>query len=360
MTAEFTAEEANVDTLYKCTPREVRTFVIDCIGAGLVPFIKSSPGMGKSSIIHSIAEEFLLHLIDERLSTRSPVDLSGLPDFRGEGVQRQASWIPFDTYPVASTPVPKGKDGWALFFDEFNSGQKAVQAAAYKIVLDRMVGLEKLHEKVAIICAGNLETDRAITNPLSTAMQSRLVHIEMELHFGQWLEDVAIKSHYDSRVIAYLNYMPGRLMDFKPNHNNATFCCPRTWEFVNRLALNNPGKDLASKVKLIAGTITPGVAVDFINFIEVFQNIPTYRQILADPDKMMIPSDPPTRWAVISHLMEKVQSDDLDKVYDYVNRFPSDFRILFTRSLLIRHSAWRSRPEVIRGMSDLSRYLHAE
>ena len=61
---------------YKCTPRQIRANVLDCFEAGLVPFIQSSPGMGKSSIVKSIAQEAQLQLIDHRLSTSAPEDLN--------------------------------------------------------------------------------------------------------------------------------------------------------------------------------------------------------------------------------------------------------------------------------------------
>lgn len=62
--------------IYTCTPREVRKFVKDCLFAGLVPMVHSSPGMGKSAIMKSIASELSLKLIDHRLSTSAPEDLN--------------------------------------------------------------------------------------------------------------------------------------------------------------------------------------------------------------------------------------------------------------------------------------------
>ena len=41
---------------FRCTPRQVRSFTVEILMAGLVPFIRSSPGMGKSAIVKSIAE----------------------------------------------------------------------------------------------------------------------------------------------------------------------------------------------------------------------------------------------------------------------------------------------------------------
>lgn len=348
----------NIQDIYRCTPRQTRAFIKDCIEAGLVPNVLSSPGMGKSSIVKSISEEFSLEVIDERLSTRSPVDLAGIPDFLGEGVNRRAAFTPFNVYPIEGTPIPKGKDGWTLFLDEFNSAPKSVQAAAYKLILDRMVGNHRLHPNTAIICAGNLGTDRAITNNLSTAMQSRLVHIEMMISHLEWLEDVAYAEGYDSRIIGYLNYKPNHLMDFRPDHQEKTFCCPRTWEFLNKLI---KGKQVVDeKTALYAGTITSGVAVEFVTFTKLYANMPTIHQIVQDPEHMFIPGDQPTRWAVISHLMEKLTDANFADVCTYIDRFTLDFRLIFYRSVNARNSNLRTHPSYGKALSALSRYLHQD
>lgn len=343
-------------SLYKCTPRQARTFIVDCLSAGLVPFIQSSPGAGKSSIMKSVADEFGLALIDERLSTRNPVDLAGMPDLFDAPSRRMASYTPFDVYPTESTPIPKGKNGWILFLDEVNSAPKSVQAAAYKLVLDRMTGLHRLHPNVAIACAGNLSTDRAIVTPLSTAMQSRLVHIEMVTDLQEWLEDVAYPQKYDHRITAYLNMKPGNLMDFRPDHHEKTFCCPRTWEFMNRLIKGKPVSH--EKMPLYAGTITSGVALDFVTFTEVFGKIPTIREILADPKNARVPDDPPSRWAVSAMLVEHVTKDTIKDLVTYANRLPTNVKILFYRSTLAQQPLLRTNPDFLNGFAEVSRYFH--
>lgn len=211
--------------LYRCKPRKLRELMIDVIEAGLVPYVTSSPGMGKSAITHSVAAEFNLKMIDHRLSTSTPEDMTGLPRFNEHG---EATFAPFaELFPLDYTPLPDGKDGWMLFLDEFSSAPKSIQAPAYKLILDRMTGQKKLNSNVAIVAAGNLATDRAIVNPISTALQSRMVHLELELDFDEWLMDVALKQNYDKRIIAFLSQYPSKLMDFEPDHHDKTFCCPR-------------------------------------------------------------------------------------------------------------------------------------
>lgn len=342
-----------IDT-YKCTPRQIKKHVIRCMKAGLVPFIQSSPAMGKSAIVASIAKEYGLELIDHRLSTSAPEDLSGLPHF----ADGKASFLPFDTFPTEDQELPAGKQGWLLFLDEMNSATKMVQAAAYKLVLDKMVGLKKLHPNVVIVCAGNLSTDRAIVNPMSTAMQSRLVHLIMELDFKEFLEDVMLTQRWDSRIVAFLNYKPGFLHDFKPDHNEHTFCAPRTWEFLNKLIKDQPILD--EDAALYAGTITSGVAVDFVQFTKVYESLPKLEDVVKDPEHTPMPGDSATRYATITHLLEYVEEKNFDPISLFVDRLPPEFRVLFYRGLLIQKPELKKHSAFRRALVTLSKYLNDE
>lgn len=339
---------------FTATPRQVRKFIIRSMTKKLVPFVQSSPAMGKSAIVASIAKEYSLEMMDVRLSTAAPEDLSGLPRFND--ITGTASFVPFDMFPTEDVALPEGKEGWLLFLDEFNSASKSVQAAAYKLVLDRMVGLKKLHERVVIVAAGNLATDRAITNPISTAMQSRLVHLTMELDHDEFMTDVALPQKWDGRIVAYLNYKKSALHDFRPDHNDKTFCSPRTWEFMNKLI---EGEDIREdEAPLYAGTITSGVAVDFINFTKVYATLLKTKDIIADPENVGLPADAPTRWATVMHLVENVDNDNFDAISLFINRLPAEFRVLFFRALMIQKPELKKHPAFRRAMVELSRYLH--
>src|SRR5690606_25464586 len=145
-----------MSNIFKCTPRQARKMIVQCIQAGLVPYLQSSPGMGKSSIVRSIAKEFQLELLDERLSTRESVDLSGFAMLNEE--KTRARYVPLeDLVPIEGMDeIPAGKQGWLLFMDEFNAAERPVQAASYKLILDREVGRHKVHSHVAMVLAGNL------------------------------------------------------------------------------------------------------------------------------------------------------------------------------------------------------------
>ncbi len=203
------------------TAPETVTLIKDCLQAGLVPMIAGDAGIGKSDIVYQVFNSYKLKLIDIRLSQYDPTELNGYPAIKKE----RATHIPLDTFPLEDTPLPKNYNGWGIFFDEFNSANLAVQAAAYKIVLDRCIGQYTLNKKTAIVCAGNLITSNAIVQRMSTAMQSRLIHAELVVDINSWVQWANLHK-IDHRIIAYLQNVPTNLHNFQPNHDDKTFACP--------------------------------------------------------------------------------------------------------------------------------------
>lgn len=102
-----------MNNLFSVTPSQAKKFTELCMKAHLVPFLQSSPGMGKSSIVKQIAKEYDLELIDCRLSTMEPTDLNGLPFFNNG----KAEFQPYSFFPLVDTPIPEGKQGWLLFLN---------------------------------------------------------------------------------------------------------------------------------------------------------------------------------------------------------------------------------------------------
>tara|TARA_B100001559_G_scaffold166459_1_gene139494 strand:- start:6762 stop:7097 length:336 start_codon:yes stop_codon:yes gene_type:complete len=105
---------------------QAHDMIVQCIKVGLVPIVKGSPAVGKSSIVHQIAKEYGLKVIDLRLAQCDPTDLLGFPNTaNGRG-----RYVPMETFPIEGDELPKGYEGWLLFMDEFTSAPRGVQAAA--------------------------------------------------------------------------------------------------------------------------------------------------------------------------------------------------------------------------------------
>ena len=321
----------------KVTIAEAKSLIIEAIQAKLVPLIAGSPAVGKSSIVHDIAKEFGLKVIDLRLAQCDPCDLMGFPSV--DEKTGKAKYVPMNTFPIEGDEIPKGYNGWILFMDEFTSAMRAVQAAAYKVVLDRMVGEYHLHPNVAIVCAGNLETDGAIVEPMSTALQSRLIHLEVEVCAKTWLE-WAVRNDIDHRITSYIRFKPDSLYTFSPKHTDKTYGSPRTWAFASRFTKKEAAITM-KKLPILAGTLSEGLAREFIGFCSIYADLPSIDQIAANPEGITVPTEPSVLYALTGSLANHSTPDKIDQLIRFVNRLPIEFQIITLREVV------RRKPEMI-------------
>lgn len=311
------------------TLKQVAPLIPKLWKAGIVPFLHSSPAQGKSSLSKQLAEQFKLKVIDLRLTELDSTDLSGLPYFNNG----KAEFMPFNTFPLQDTPVPKGYEGWLIILDEFNSANQAVMAAAYKLVLDRMVGQHKLHDKVAMLACGNLESDNAIVNPMSTALISRFAHFNIDINVDNWLE-WASKVGIDYRITSYINFKKSNLYTFKPDATEP-YASPRTWEMVSKVIKDS---DEVSTL-LVSSLIGDGVANEFVQYTKLYHNIPTIKDILDNPKGIEIPNDLATTWAVMSMVTHSMTVDNQAKLTIFLRRLSTELQYCALREIKYRNPA---------------------
>lgn len=312
---------------------QARDFVIRAIKANLIAFIQGPPAAGKSAVIRGIAEEYGLKLIDLRLSQMDPIDLSGLP-FVNEKTGK-ASFTPMDTFPLEGDKIPEGYNGWLIFFDELNSAPRAVQAACYKLLHEREVGQHKIHPKVAMVAAGNRMEDNAVVEPMSTALQSRLLHLEVQVDSNVWL-DWAQANGIDHRITSYVKFKPSVLYTFDPEHTDFTYASPRTWEYCSKLIKDEETLD-HSMLPLLAGTVSLGVAREFIAYNQIYAEIPEFSQIIKQPLETEVPEEPSVLYALTGSIATQIKEDNLAKALEYTSRLPKEFEIICLREVFKRN-----------------------
>ena len=311
------------------TTAQLPSMISALMEVDLVPFIKGPPAIGKSDIVRQVANTYNLKVLDFRLSQADTTDLNGLPGYTDDGMK--ATFKPMDTFPIEGDSLPikadgTPYDGWLLFLDELNSAPLAVQAAAFKLVLDRQVGKHDLHSHVRIVAAGNREIDKAIVNRMSTPMQSRLAHFELEVDHKAWLK-WAGEADIDYRIMSFIGFKPEILYNFKPDHNKETYASPRTWEFCNRLIKDKPtiGPDM---IPLIAAVIDEVAAREFWTYAKIFKSLVTIPEIIANPKKVPVPEDPGTIYALTGSIGHHMKGENADKLMEYVERLGIEFQVL--------------------------------
>lgn len=329
----------NLDEILHIPLGQAIPYVRRMLAAKLVPMLHGSPAIGKSAIMKAVAEAMNLFLIDARFAGFDPTDINGFPQIDKErGI---AVYYPLETFPLDDWTIPEGYSGWLVFCDELTTAPGAVQAASYKLFLDRMVGQRKLHDKVYLAGAGNLETDGAIVQPMSTALISRLGHLIVKEDFDLFM-DWAETGKLSAIICSFLRYMPAAFYTFNPEEPDQPYASPRTWEFSD-MYLRQCGGDPRQELVPLAGFLNLKPAQDLITFANVWANLPKKSEVLANPKTASVPGyeNPGALHALCGAVGEWLQLDNVAGLMPYIDRIEPDFQAVAMRN------AARRKPELL-------------
>jgi len=291
-------------------------------------FIWGGPGLGKSAVVRQVAELLKVSLRDVRALLLDPVDLRGLPFLGSDG---RSKWATPEFLPQEGSGI--------LFLDELNAAPGMVQASCYQLVLDRKLGEYTLPEGWAIIAAGNRDSDRAVTSRMPTPLRNRFVHLEFDVDLQDWSE-WAIQAGIRPEVIAFLRFRPELLS--QPAKDVPAFPSPRSWEFVSRILDSLDSQSNPSiEHEIIAGAVGTAAATEVSGFLRMYRELPNIDAILLNPLQEPVPENAAAQYAVASALARCASDTNFDRICLYLNRLPTEFRVLCVRDATLRQPAIR-------------------
>jgi hypothetical protein len=225
-------------------------------------FIWGPPGVGKSDVVESIVSDALAagktaKLYDMRLSMCEPTDIMGIPYF--DSVSQTMKWAPPSLLPKVED---SNLDLVVLFLDEMNGAAPAVQAAAYQLILNRKVGEYTLPDNVAVVAAGNRDSDKGVTYRMPKPLSNRFIHFDVKVHFDDWAE-WATSNGVSADVVGYLTARKADLYKFEPKSPDHAFPTPRSWVFVSDILKDSEDFTEGEITDMVIGTIGQGTAYSF-------------------------------------------------------------------------------------------------
>jgi hypothetical protein len=256
------------------TSAEARSAIQRCFNKQRPVFLWGPPGIGKSELVASMAEELGGAMIDLRLAQMEPTDLRGIPYYNKDmGKMDWAAPIDLPDEEFASQyPVV------VLFLDEMNSAAPSIQAAAYQLILNRRIGKYVLPKNVVVVAAGNRESDKGVTYRMPAPLANRFVHLEMRVDHESW-QNWAVLNNVHKDVVGYIGFAKNDLYDFDPRSASRSFPTPRSWTFVSEL-LEDSIND-STLTDLVAGAVGEGVAVKFMAHRKIAGQLPKPEDILS-------------------------------------------------------------------------------
>jgi hypothetical protein len=304
-------------------PSRIEEVVKSVIQTRWPVFLWGPPGVGKSSIVRSIAKQKKLELLDVRASLLDPTDLRGIPTVE----KGKAKWCPPSFLP--SDPKSKG----LLFFDELNAAPPLVQASLYQLTLDRCVGEYRLPDGWSILAAGNRAEDRSVTFRMPAALINRFVHLDYEVDFEDW-RDWAVVNKMHPLVVGFLSTR--RELLFNMDKPDKPFPTPRSWEMVSDiLSSQDSFKDCQD---IILGVVGEGAMMEFIGYCESAISEEIIEKIIANPSAAKLPKKLGDQYALISYLSFNLDKTDVQKGAEVLlSRFAPELGVLLLRNCLKLH-----------------------
>jgi hypothetical protein len=322
-----------------------------------------APGIGKSQGVKQLATEIetstgkKVAVTDVRLLLFNPIDLRGIPTSNED--KTLAVWLkPKIFHMDESADVIN-----ILFLDEISAAPPSVQAAAYQITLDRVIGEHRLPDNCIVIAAGNRVTDKSVAYAMPKALSNRLCHLEVKDDFGSWKE-WAIRKGVNEKVIGFLTFRQEYLMRFDTTKDDLAFATPRTWEMVSNI-LNFVSNDVNSNYALIAGCVGIGTAVEFRTWCAVYNQLPDIEEIFEGKCKQ-VPKSTDVMYAVIASMVSyaKKHSNDMRKIANsiaYAKKLPPDFATILLKDYMAIEPDYKQKllvvPEFADWLSKNGRYF---
>ena len=292
------------------------------------------PGVGKSQAVRQIAKEIeretgkRVDVTDVRLLLFNPIDLRGIPVASED--RTLAVWLKPKIFQMDS-----GEDVLnILFLDEISAAPQSVQAAAYQITLDRVVGEHRLPENCIVIAAGNRVTDKGVAFKMPKPLANRLLHIEIEGSFESW-RTWAVRAGINEKVIGYLSFRNDRLFGFDAKSEDLAFPTPRSWEMVSNI-LNLAKGDLYRVYPMVSGLIGSGTALEFKTWCEVYSELPSMEEVFTG-QSTKIPTKVNAMYALVSSMTAYASEHRYDQIQignslAYASGFPADFTELLLQN----------------------------
>lgn len=304
-----------------------------------------APGVGKSQAIRQVAKEIELNtgkrtvVTDVRLLLFNPIDLRGIPTANAD--KTLAIWLKPQIFQMSDSKNVVN----ILFLDEISAAPQSVQAAAYQITLDRVVGEHKLPENCIVIAAGNRTTDKSVSYKMPKALANRLLHIQVEGSFTSWKE-WAIRSGINEKVLGFLSFRQNYLMGFDASTEDLAFATPRSWEMVSNL-LNAVSADVEKMYSMISGLVGSGVAVEFKTWSKVYAQLPQIEDIFNGKNPPL-PKNTDAMYALSSSMVayareHKTELSKIENSIRYASKMPPDFATVLLKDYMYIEKGYKEK-----------------
>lgn len=343
---------------------QARNEVFALAEAGNAALLQSSSGIGKSQMVYSIFEEIRDRDAAKGISwgfgtifaaTQTPPDLIGY-QFKGErDFTLKDGTVRHVTVTEPSVPLwmisTEGKpafmyDKFFLLIDEYGQGDGDVKRAVAEIFLNGGTSPWYLPPGSIRVACTNQGARYGVSKDFDFCIARRcLLNIDGDPDI--WLNYADKPYRHQGKmwqttpvIKAWAKQNPQILFEPEPKEQGP-WCNPRQLCAVDRYLQTKwelqGNQDIdPTSTSTIAGMIGQGAAQSLLGHLQFMLELPSYADVIADPDKCAVPSRADLQMLMAYQLAGYAKAEHLGECITYIQHLPKDMAVTFISSLLRR------------------------
>lgn len=366
--------------------RDLIKFTMADFDAGITSIWKGDPGGGKTAVSFKFVDEIRKRFPNENIgvgrtfmATQLDVDAIGLPsfgnaEFKGKNYRIVQNAMP--NWYISTDGLPLCcYDRAIVIFEEWGQASAETKRAHTPIVLEHGVPGFYLPQGSFVLVLTNVDARDGVTKEFDFTI-TRWHQYEVTNEVRVWDEDFAAKPYqYNNRtwhvsplLRAWAKQRPTHFYEAKPKkqgpYSNArTACAWDRWQ--QALAANHPDglKGLVREngfVEGSSGVIGEPATQSLLEFIDFHVNLPSYNDIVNDPDNAPVPANVDQKMLLAYALAGWVEPQGLDQCFTYMKRMAADLQITFAQTTIQRdHTTFAPLPAMRTFISKNAKLLTA-
>ena len=250
-------------------------------------------------------------------------------------------------------------------FDELGKAARPVQNACLPILLERRVGVQKLHPESIVFATTNLGAE-GVGDTMQPHSRNRMVMVTMRKPTAdEWIENFAVENGVVPEVIAWVRENPQVMHGFedvnKPEDNpyifhpsvqRYAFVTPRSLEKASNVIKQRAKFGDDTLIHALRGTIGDRGALDLRAFVQLTDKLPAWRTIMDAPDKTKVPDNPAALIMLVFTALGRMDATSVTPWITFMKRMPKEAQALFCH-----HAMKASRtPSVVASNKEFTKY----
>lgn len=296
-------------------------------GASNTILLQGPPGIGKSSILHTLHEKMPDYV-------KAYIDVANLDlgDIAMPVIDKElmvTNYAPNARFGVASgqhKPV-------LVMLDELGKASRPVMNMLLPLLLEQRIGDRYLPPGSLVFAATNLASDGVQDNVPAHAWNRMTVVRMANPTCDEWL-NWAVPAGVTPEVCAFAKQFPQVFdcyVDLKNDEKNGyifnprngqvkAFCSPRSLEKASNL-IKNRGVLGDSLIPLLAGTVGEAAARDMEALVHLVDQVPTLEEIVAKPKSVKLPEAVTGYFLLAFMLAGRLDNKNIDSIETYLRRW---------------------------------------